>query len=49
MATLNFNESVASVAGDDAALISELRDILTEATVKCSERGLYQSAKWSAA
>lgn len=48
MATVNFNESMTSVAGDDAALTNELRDRLTEATIKCSERCLYQTAKWYA-
>jgi len=27
-------------------LIEELRNRLTEATIKCTERCLYQSAKW---
>lgn len=46
MATVNFNESMTSIGGDDAALTNELRERLTEATIKCSERCLYQSAKW---
>ena len=46
MATINFNESTTSVPPDESALIVELRDRLTEATIKCSERCLYQSAKW---
>ncbi|RMZ79658.1 hypothetical protein DV738_g3155, partial [Chaetothyriales sp. CBS 135597] len=32
----------------DGELIAELRDRLTEASIKCSERCLYQSAKWAA-
>ncbi|ETN44732.1 uncharacterized protein HMPREF1541_10402 [Cyphellophora europaea CBS 101466] len=32
----------------DPELIAELRDRLTEASIKCSERCLYQSAKWAA-
>lgn len=31
---------------NDPELIAELRDRLTEASIKCSERCLYQSAKW---
>lgn len=46
MATVNFNESITSTPATDEAVISELRDRLTEATIKCSERCLYQSAKW---
>ncbi|MBA7494043.1 hypothetical protein ES702_04612 [subsurface metagenome] len=46
MATVNFNESIQSTPATDEAVISELRDRLTEATIKCSERCLYQSAKW---
>lgn len=46
MATVNFNESIASVTATDEAVIAELGDRLTEATIKCSERCLYQSAKW---
>ncbi|RMZ90827.1 hypothetical protein DV736_g1926, partial [Chaetothyriales sp. CBS 134916] len=32
----------------DGELIAELRERLTEASIKCSERCLYQSAKWAA-
>jgi len=46
MATINFNESTVSMPPDEGALVAELRDRLTEATIKCSERCLYQSAKW---
>lgn len=47
MATVNFNDSIASAPPADTELIAELRERLTEAAVKCSERCLYQSAKWS--
>lgn len=47
MATANFNESTISAPDANEAVIAELRDRLTEATIKCSERCLYQSAKWS--
>ena len=33
-------------AGGQADLVAELRDRLTEVSIKCSERCLYQSAKW---
>lgn len=46
MAAVSFNESLASGPGDEGALVVEIRDRLTEATIKCSERCLYQSAKW---
>ncbi|KPI37988.1 Anaphase-promoting complex subunit 8 [Cyphellophora attinorum] len=35
-------------AATDPELIAELRDRLTEVCIKCSERCLYQSAKWAA-
>ncbi|KIW18048.1 hypothetical protein PV08_02335 [Exophiala spinifera] len=42
------HESFGSIGEVDADIVSELRDRLTEATIKCSERCLYQSAKWAA-
>ncbi|KIX94183.1 uncharacterized protein Z520_10210 [Fonsecaea multimorphosa CBS 102226] len=42
------NESFGSVGELDAEVVSELRDRLTEVSIKCSERCLYQSAKWAA-
>ncbi|OAG42747.1 hypothetical protein AYO21_03030 [Fonsecaea monophora] len=42
------NESFGSVGELDGEVVSELRDRLTEVTIKCSERCLYQSAKWAA-
>lgn len=39
-------ESFGSVGDLDSEVVSELRDRLTEASIKCSERCLYQSAKW---
>jgi hypothetical protein len=41
-------DSFGAAAQADPELLAELRDRLTEASVKCSERCLYQSAKWSA-
>jgi hypothetical protein len=38
--------SFGTAAPNDAELTAELRDRLTEASIKCSERCLYQSAKW---
>lgn len=48
MATINFNESTISTAPDEEAIVAELRDRLTETAIKCSERCLYHSAKWTA-
>ncbi|KAK5229063.1 Anaphase-promoting complex subunit 8 [Exophiala xenobiotica] len=42
------NNSFGSVGEVDAEVVSELRDRLTEISIKCSERCLYQSAKWAA-
>ncbi|KAK6375858.1 Anaphase-promoting complex subunit 8 [Exophiala oligosperma] len=42
------NESFGSNGEVDAEVVSELRDRLTEVSIKCSERCLYQSAKWAA-
>ncbi|KAJ9602238.1 Anaphase-promoting complex subunit 8 [Cladophialophora chaetospira] len=41
-------ESFGSAGDLDTEVVSELRDRLTEASIKCSERCLYQSAKWAA-
>ncbi|OCT52509.1 Anaphase-promoting complex subunit 8 [Cladophialophora carrionii] len=41
-------ESFGSVGELDTEVVSELRDRLTEAAIKCSERCLYQSSKWAA-
>lgn len=38
--------SFGAAAPTDPELIAELRDRLTEASIKCSERCLYHSAKW---
>lgn len=47
MNTDAFNESIISVPqGPSRDQIEGLRDLLTEATIKCSERCLYQSSKW---
>lgn len=40
------HESFGSIGEVDAEVVSELRDRLTEVSIKCSERCLYQSAKW---
>ena len=40
------NNSFGSVGEVDTEVVSELRDRLTEISIKCSERCLYQSAKW---
>ncbi|KIX09699.1 uncharacterized protein Z518_00780 [Rhinocladiella mackenziei CBS 650.93] len=42
------NDSFGSVGETDADVVCELRDRLTEVSIKCSERCLYQSAKWAA-
>lgn len=40
-------DSLGSVAAEtDAEVVEELRLRLAEACIKCSERCLYQSAKW---
>ena len=41
-------ESFGSAGDLDTEVVSELRDRLTEVSIKCSERCLYQSAKWCA-
>ncbi|EXJ92000.1 anaphase-promoting complex subunit 8 [Capronia epimyces CBS 606.96] len=48
MAPRRQNDSFGSVGETDPEIVSELRERLTEATIKCSERCLYQSAKWAA-
>lgn len=48
MVSAQRNDSFGSAAEINVELIVELRDRLTEASVKCSERCLYQSAKWYA-
>ncbi|EXJ74688.1 anaphase-promoting complex subunit 8 [Cladophialophora psammophila CBS 110553] len=42
------NESFGSIGELDTEVVSELRERLTEVSIKCSERCLYQSAKWAA-
>ncbi|KAK4941569.1 Anaphase-promoting complex subunit 8 [Elasticomyces elasticus] len=48
MVLQSHNESFGLVGEIDPEVVSELRDRLTEASIKCSERCLYQSAKWAA-
>lgn len=46
MAKEPYAESMAQPEEPNQELVEELRDRLTEAVIKCSERCLYQSAKW---
>jgi hypothetical protein len=46
MAHDSYAESMGQTEEPNAELVEELRDRLTEAVIKCSERCLYQSAKW---
>ncbi|KAL2394057.1 Anaphase-promoting complex subunit 8 [Exophiala dermatitidis] len=48
MAPRRQNDSFGSISEIDPEIVSELRDRLTEASIKCTERCLYQSAKWAA-
>ncbi|EXJ93828.1 anaphase-promoting complex subunit 8 [Capronia coronata CBS 617.96] len=48
MAPRRQNDSFGSVGETDPEIVLELRERLTEASIKCSERCLYQSAKWAA-
>ena len=46
MAHDSYAEGAGQFEEPNQELIEELRDRLTEAVIKCSERCLYQSAKW---
>lgn len=46
MAGISINESFINVPPTNKDLLRELRHRLVDTTVKCSERCLYQSAKW---
>lgn len=46
MTQQHFADSMESPEEPNHELVEELRERLTEAVIKCSERCLYHSAKW---